>query len=107
MLHTYFKIAWRNALTHRLTTALTITGLTLGLTACLLISTYVLDSLSYDRFHRNADRIVLFQQFENAPGSGGQFASDLRQKFSQVSDAVRLTRRIELSAGRIVADAAA
>ncbi len=67
-------------------------GLTLGLTCCLLITAYVLDDLTYDRFHQNADRIVLFQQFDNSASSGGKFATDLKSRFSTVADAVRLTR---------------
>ena len=31
--------------------------MTIGLTACLLIILYIADELSYDKFHKNADRI--------------------------------------------------
>jgi putative ABC transport system permease protein len=36
---------------------LNITGLAIGITCCLLILLYVQDELSYDRFHKKADRI--------------------------------------------------
>ncbi len=80
-----------------------ITGLMLGITCCLLITAYVLEELSYDRFHQKADRIVLFQQFENIPVSGGKFATDFKDRFAQVADAVRLTRIKPLLTHRQVA----
>ena len=92
MLRNYLKIALRNARRNKVFTLVNGTGLTLGLTCCLLITAYVLDDLSYDRFHQNADRIVLFQQFDAQPGSGGKFATDLKSRFAQVTNAVRLTR---------------
>jgi putative ABC transport system permease protein len=92
MLTNYFKIAWRNARRNKVSTLVNVVGLTLGLTGCLLITAYVLDDLSYDRFHQNADRIVLFQQFEGKPGSGGKFATDLKSRFAQVTNTARLTR---------------
>lgn len=42
---------------HKFFSAINILGMTIGLTACLLISLYVVDELGFDRFHRNADRI--------------------------------------------------
>ena len=92
MLQNYLKIAFRNLRKNRVTGLINLLGLTLGLTCCLLIAAYVVDDLTYDRFHQNADRIVLFQQFENSPNSGGKFAADLKTRFSSVANAVRLTR---------------
>ena len=92
MLRNYIKIAWRNLQKNKVAGFINVLGLTLGLTCCLLIAAYVFDDLSYDRFHQNADRLVLFQQHESSPSSGGKFATDLKSRFAQVSDAVRLTR---------------
>lgn len=92
MLTIYFKIAWRNLLKNKAATFINMTGLILGLTCCLLIMAYVLDELSYDSFHQKAGRIALFQQFENQPGSGGKFAEDLKSRFAQVENTVRLTQ---------------
>ncbi len=103
MLRNYFKIAWRNLIRNKVSTVVNIVGLTLGLSCCMLITAYVLDELSYDRFHKNADRIVLFQQFENAPGSGGKFAIDLKSRFAQVTNTARLTRIKPLIAHQQVA----
>lgn len=57
MLKNYFKIAFRNLWRHRVFSFINIMGLTVGMTACLLIFIYVRFELSYDRFHPKADRI--------------------------------------------------
>jgi putative ABC transport system permease protein len=57
MLQNYFKIAFRNLLRHKVFSLINLLGLTIGLTCCLLISLFILDELSYDRYHAKADRI--------------------------------------------------
>ncbi|HTE29175.1 MAG TPA: ABC transporter permease, partial [Chryseolinea sp.] len=57
MLKNYFNVAVRNILKHKFFSAINILGMTIGVTACLLIILYVADELSFDRFHANADRI--------------------------------------------------
>jgi putative ABC transport system permease protein len=58
MFQNYLKIAWRNFLRNRAFSAINIVGLALGLASTMLISLYVLDELSFDRFHEKADQIV-------------------------------------------------
>lgn len=57
MLINYFKIAIRNILKYKFFSAINIFGMTIGITACLLIVLYVADELSYDRFHHDSARI--------------------------------------------------
>jgi putative ABC transport system permease protein len=57
MLRNYLKIAVRNILKYKFFSAINILGMTIGLTACILIIMYVTDELSYDRFHAKADRM--------------------------------------------------
>lgn len=57
MLTNYFKVALRNILKYKFFSAINILGMTIGITACLLLVLYVTDELSYDRFHSKADRI--------------------------------------------------
>lgn len=57
MFQNYFKVALRNILKHKFFSAINILGMTIGITACLMIVLYVNDELSYDKFHKNADRI--------------------------------------------------
>ncbi|MFT4152881.1 ABC transporter permease [Parafilimonas sp.] len=57
MFKNYFKIAWRNILRNKTYSVINIVGLAIGLACFLMITLYVLDELSYDRFNKNADRI--------------------------------------------------
>ncbi len=57
MLKNYIKIAWRNLLKNKTYSIINIVGLAIGLGCFLLISLYVMDELSYDRFNEKADRI--------------------------------------------------
>ncbi|RIJ33987.1 ABC transporter permease [Pontibacter oryzae] len=58
MLQSYFKIAIRNLLRNKVYTAINITGLAIGVAACMLIFLYVKDELSYESNFSKADRIV-------------------------------------------------
>ncbi|HOY07588.1 MAG TPA: ABC transporter permease [Saprospiraceae bacterium] len=58
MLTNYLKIALRNLSKNRLYTLLNISGLAIGVAACLLILLYVGHELMYDRWNPQADRIV-------------------------------------------------
>jgi putative ABC transport system permease protein len=58
MLGNFFTTALRNFYKFRFYTLINILGLTIGITACLVILLFVKFELSYDRFHENAERIV-------------------------------------------------
>ncbi len=57
MLKNYFKIAYRSLLKHKGYTFINLVGLAVGMACCLLIAFYVQDELSYDQYHKNAERI--------------------------------------------------
>ncbi|HTI07470.1 MAG TPA: ABC transporter permease [Puia sp.] len=57
MYKNYLLVAWRNLRRNKLFSFISIAGLALGMTCCFLILLYVRNELSYDRFHKNADRI--------------------------------------------------
>ncbi|MDP4245426.1 MAG: ABC transporter permease [Bacteroidota bacterium] len=57
MIRNYFKIAFRNLWRHRVFSFINILGLSVGMSACLLIYLYVSFELSYDRYHAKGDRI--------------------------------------------------
>ena len=57
MIKNYFKIAWRNLLKYKFISFINLFGLTVGLTCCLLITTYIINELSYDRYNKNAENI--------------------------------------------------
>lgn len=57
MLRNYLKIAWRNLIRKKAYSAINITGLAIGITCCILITLYVQDELSYDRYNTNFNQI--------------------------------------------------
>lgn len=57
MLKNYLKIAARNLWKSKGFSAINIFGLAIGIATCLLISLYVLDELSYDKYNKNANQI--------------------------------------------------
>ena len=57
MFKNYFKIAFRNLWRNKGFSAINIFGLAIGLAVCLLITLFVIDELSYDKYNVNADRI--------------------------------------------------
>ena len=56
MIRNYLRSAWRNITRHKFISFINIFGLTVGLACCLLIITYIINELSYDKFNVNADR---------------------------------------------------
>ena len=58
MINNYIKIAWRNLTQHTSYTVINIFGLAVAMACCILIALYAKEELSFDDFHKNADRIV-------------------------------------------------
>jgi putative ABC transport system permease protein len=67
MLQNYFKVALRTFLKNRSFSLINIAGLAIGISTCVLISLFVLDELSFDRFHANADRIYRVTELLHLP----------------------------------------
>ncbi len=57
MLKNYLKIALRNIKKYKAYSFINIIGLAVGIVCCILISLYVLDELSYDKFNKNYSQI--------------------------------------------------
>lgn len=57
MIKNYFKIAWRNIRHHKGYTAINVSGLTVGIAACLLIFVVIQYELSFDTFRPNFKNI--------------------------------------------------
>lgn len=58
MFRNYLKTALRNLLRNKTYAAINISGLAIGIAACLLIGIYILHELSFDKFHANANRLA-------------------------------------------------
>jgi putative ABC transport system permease protein len=57
MLINYFKNAIRILISQKIYSLITIVGLSIGITTCILVSLYVKQDLSYDKYHENAENI--------------------------------------------------
>src|SRR5688572_19756376 len=57
MLQNYFKVALRTLVKQKFYSFINVTGLAMGVAACLLIVLYVRYELSFDKHHEKAERI--------------------------------------------------
>jgi len=102
MIRNYLKIAYRNLKRQKVSTSINIVGLAIGLATCILITLYVQDELSYDRYNEKADRIFrvgfklrLNGEDVSGPITGPNVARDLQREFPEVLKATRLLRGSE------------
>ena len=100
MLKNYFKIALRNMFRNKLYSIINLTGLAIGLAACLMIWLWVQNELSYDRFHTNAERIYRVERkFDfrdmhgQAPITSGPYGPALVSDYPEIANYVRLHRQ--------------
>lgn len=96
MFKNYMRIAFRNIKRHKGYSFINIFGLVTGLTSCIMIVSYVLFELSFDRYHKNADRIFRFAASINMSGKTTKLAVTdapaapaLINDYPEVLDAVR------------------
>jgi putative ABC transport system permease protein len=98
MLRNYFKIAYRNLLKNKVFSLVNIFGLAIGMAACFFIFLYVRFELSYDRFHRQADRLYRVPiTFTGSLANNGTLATNhpsvgpaLKAEFAEIIDEARL-----------------
>ena len=70
MLKNYFKIAFRNLLRHKGFSFINVAGLAIGMACCILVTLFIMDELSYDRYSKNSDRIYrVVKDFVNDDGT--------------------------------------
>lgn len=100
MFKNYFKIAWRNLFRNKGFSATNLLGLTIGITCTILISLWVKDELTYDRFHANYStiyKIYANRDFNNQVFTDENMvlplASTIKAAVPQVENAVVTTRR--------------
>ncbi len=58
MIKNYLKIAWRNLFKNKTSSFINISGLAVGMAVAMLIGLWIFDELSFNRYHKNYDRIV-------------------------------------------------
>jgi putative ABC transport system permease protein len=69
MIKNYFTIAWRNLRSNRVSSVINIGGLAVGMAVALLIGLWIYDELSFDKYHKNYDRIGQVIQFQTFNGN--------------------------------------
>src|SRR5580765_2062338 len=58
MIKNYFKTAWRNLIKNRISSFINVGGLAVGMSVAMLISLWIYDELSFNKYHQNYDRIA-------------------------------------------------
>ena len=87
LLGSYTKTAWNSILRHKGYASLNLLGLTIALSACIIIVLYVQHELSYDSFHSKSERIYRLETImistRRGPGlqRTGQLGLDLSLPF--------------------------
>ena len=71
MFRNYLKIAWRNLLKNKTHSVINITGLSVGMAVAILISLWIWDELSYNKYHEHYNRIVQVMQHQTTNGDVG------------------------------------
>jgi putative ABC transport system permease protein len=90
------RIIFRNFKNTQLYSAITIFGLTVGMTATILLFTYVQNELSYDRFHENSQRIyrinsiLKFEKEEIYPICIGLKDSTLQKQVPEIEELLQI-----------------
>lgn len=68
MFKNYFKIAWRNLIKNKVLSLINIGGLAVGMAVVTLISLWVFDEVSFNKYHGNYSRIA--QVIQNVTNNG-------------------------------------
>src|ERR1700729_841614 len=68
MIKNYLKIAWRNLIKNKVSSLINIGGLAVGMAVVMLIGLWIYDELSFDRYHKNYERIA--QVIQNVTNNG-------------------------------------
>ncbi|MCA0229491.1 MAG: ABC transporter permease [Bacteroidetes bacterium] len=87
MIRNYFKIAFRNLLKYKGYSFINIFGLATGMAVAMLIGLWVWDELSYDKYHKNYDRIAKVMQsgtYNGEFGAGGYMPIPLENELRTV-----------------------
>jgi putative ABC transport system permease protein len=97
MFKNVIKISLRNLLKHKVFSMINIVGLAIGISCCIIIFLFVYDELSYDTFHKDAERIYRVTTTVQSPQMKAQLATSVRgigpalvREFHDIIQAVRL-----------------
>ena len=100
MLKNYFTVAFRNLIRNKFYSSINIAGLSIGIAVSMLILFYIFDELSYDHFHKDADRI--YQVYLKAKLQGkaiegahtcAPIATASKEEITGVDESIRINLR--------------
>ncbi|WP_136468270.1 ABC transporter permease [Flagellimonas onchidii] len=96
MLKNHFKIAWRNLRKRKVFTAINILGLAIGFGSSILIYLFLNFHLSFDKLHKNADRIyrVVTEEhtdiIDHEPSVPPAFAKEFRDNYDYAEKVAKI-----------------
>ncbi|MEO8852532.1 MAG: ABC transporter permease, partial [Ginsengibacter sp.] len=98
MIKNYLKIAWSNLNKNKAFSFINIFGLTIGISACMMIFLFIMNEFSFDNFHKQGNHIYrVMRHFENEGKSSrvsylsGPYAPALLNDFKgEILKAVRV-----------------
>ena len=96
MIKNYLKIASAILIKNKIYSLISIASLTIGISVSILLLIYVLDELSYDRYHDKADNIYRLCQEEH-PYQAPQMASYLADHLPEIKNYVRILPREDIT----------
>lgn len=104
MIRNYFKTAFRNLWRNKGFTVINLSGLVIGMTAVILIGTWIQNELSFERFHENESSLYKIYNRTTGPGeiytwdiTSGPLGKALEKDFAEVKS----TSRIYWSSNRL------
>lgn len=99
MLRNYFKIAFRSLVKNKVYSLINLFGLTFGLTCFILIGLYLYSELTYDRQHKNSERIYRVIEHKtnnneniNIASAGYMLAEESKKVIPEIENTARFTR---------------
>ncbi len=102
MLRHFLKVTYRNFVRHKSLSLINVFGLALGIVSAILILVYIGYELSYDGYHRHADRIYRVASRRISMGKTNEFASvpaptgpRMVEDFPEVVGAVRFSPTVK------------
>lgn len=97
MIKNYIKVALRNTIRHKGYSFINIAGLAIGMACSIILFLYIQNELSYDRFHKNSERIYRVISQSEGDSKVSLFAKTpaplapaLVNDFPEIEQAVRL-----------------
>ncbi|MFH1942965.1 MAG: ABC transporter permease [bacterium] len=97
MFKNYLKTALRNLKRNVVYSFINVVGLAIGMACCIVIMLFVMDELSWDRFHKNADRIFRITATTDVQGREVSYATTnpelstyIVEEIPEVANAVRI-----------------